>query len=251
MSLLIIMQWVNNYNERLNLEASLRFKNRVLSVIAHDLKNPVASIAQFSDLLVTKPELAGKQQILKSLQESSQAAVGLLDNLLYWGRSQADELTVNPVDFNIDTLVQEVKSLFSHMAVQKGVTLNSDVFPGTMARADRNLVNIVIRNLVSNAIKFTPSDGTVTILLQPEAERVRVTVTDTGIGIKPSILEEFHMSGQMKSSLGTDLEIGTGLGLQLVNDLVTKNNGVLKVESTPQKGSTFTFTLPGGSEKPT
>ena len=246
MAVLIIIQWVGNYNARLQLESSLRFKNKVFSVIAHDLKNPVASIAQFSDLLVTKPELAGKQQILNSLQESSQAAVSLLDNLLYWGRSQADELQVSPVTFDIERLIGDAESLFSHMAVQKEVTLRSDVISGTTVYADRALVNIILRNLVSNAIKFTPGNGTVSIQAQPEANRVRVTVADSGIGIKPEILEQFQKDEQLKSSLGTDNEIGTGLGLQLVSDLVSRNGGTLKVDSTPGKGSTFTFTLPGG-----
>lgn len=247
MSVIIIMQWVSNFNTRLELESSLRFKNRVLSVIAHDLKNPVASIAQFSDLLVTKPELENKQQIMRSLQESSQSAVGLLDNLLYWSRSQSDELMVVPVDFRVDHLVEEAESLFIHMATHKGVVLRTEVFEGTMACADRNLVNIVIRNLVSNAIKFTPGDGKVTIRAQPEGKMVRLSVTDTGVGIKPEILERFRESGQMKSSVGTNLEMGTGLGLQLVSDLVVRNGGVLKVESILKKGSTFTFTVPGSN----
>lgn len=246
MAVMIIMQWVANYNTRLQLESSLRFKNKVLSVIAHDLKNPVASIAQFSDLLVTKPELAGKQQIINSLQESSQAAVSLLDNLLYWGRSQADELTVSPVNFNINRLIAEVESLFMHMAVQKGVTLHSNIFPDTMVYADKALINIVIRNLVSNAIKYTPGKGSVTIQARPEAGHVRISVTDTGIGIGPEILDQFRKGGQLKSSEGTDREIGTGLGLQLVSDLVSRNGGHLKIDSTPRKGSTFTFTLPEG-----
>ena len=86
MAVMVIMQWIHNDKERLQLETSLRFKNRVLSVIAHDLKNPIASVAQFSDLLHSKPELASKKHIVNSLRESSQAAVTLLDNLLYWGR---------------------------------------------------------------------------------------------------------------------------------------------------------------------
>ena len=122
------------------------------------------------------------------------------------------------------------------------------MFPGTAVHADQALINIVIRNLISNAIKFTPDKGTVTIHAQPEADHVRVSVTDTGIGIKPEILEEFRQSGKLRSSLGTDKEIGTGLGLQLVNDLVSSNGGVLKIDSTPRKGSTFTFTLPGAKK---
>ena len=244
MAVLIIAQWVSNYNARLQLESSLRFKNKVLSVIAHDLKNPVASIAQFSDMLVTKPQLSGKQHILNSLQESSRAAVTLLDNLLYWGRSQAEELVVAREDFSLDKLISDAEALFMHMADQKGVTLTSVVSSDTNVHADPALVNIVIRNLISNAIKFTPNKGTVTVQAEPEADHVRISVTDTGIGIKPEIIEEFRQSGKLRSSAGTDKEIGTGLGLQLVNDLVSRNGGTLTIDGTPRKGSTFTFTLP-------
>ncbi len=247
-SVMIIMQWVNNYKARLRLESSLIFKNRVLSVIAHDLKNPVASIAQFVDLIITKPELTANKQIIESLHESSQAAVTLLDNLLYWGRSQADELKVSMHELKLEDLVADVESLFTHMALQKGVRLSSQVPPGTMAIADKALVNIIIRNLVSNALKFTPKDGKVDIKVWPEGEEIYVSVSDTGIGIQPEILDKFQNEGQIESSAGTDMEIGTGLGLQLVRDLVLKNQGVLKVESVPQKGSNFTFTLMNGKQ---
>ncbi len=246
MAVLIIMQWVSNYNERLQLESSLRFKNKVLSVIAHDLKNPIASVAQFSDLLVTKPDLASKEHILISLQESSHSAITLLDNLLHWGRSQADELIVTPNNFDIEKLVLQVVSLFTHAATQKKLELKAEVSPENMAFADRNLVNIIVRNLVSNAIKFTQKEGTVFIKATPEKDHVVISVSDTGIGIKPEILEQFEKSGHLYSSSGTEREQGTGLGLQLVRDLVTKNGGTLKIRSKPDEGSTFTFTLPVG-----
>jgi signal transduction histidine kinase len=249
MAVMIIMQWVSNYNARVQLESSLRFKNKVLSVIAHDLKNPIASIAQFSDLLVTKPGLVGKRQILDSLQESSQAAVALLDNLLYWGRSQADELSVSSENLEMESLIAEVISLFTHMAAQKEVTLHSSIFPGTTAYADKALIKIVVRNLVSNAIKFTPGKGTVTIQVQPEKNEIRVSVSDTGIGINQEILEQFNKAGHLKSTMGTDKEIGTGLGLQLVSDLVEKSGGKLIIDSKTGKGSTFTFTLPVGKQQ--
>jgi signal transduction histidine kinase len=245
MAVVLIMEWVTNYNKRTQLEASLRFRTKVLSVIAHDLKNPIASIAQFADLLANKPDLSGKKRILDSLNDSSQAALSLLDNLLYWSRSQRDELKLSPVNLEIDKVVAEVESLYAHMAVQKGVSLHAEVFPDTKAFADQVTLTIIIRNLVSNAIKFTPASGAVTIRVQPETDRVRVSVSDTGVGIKPDILETFQAGGQPGSTQGTDREIGTGLGLQLVGDLVKRNGGTLSIESTEGRGSTFSFTLPG------
>ncbi len=245
MAVMIIMQWVKNYNERLELGSSLRFKNKVLSIIAHDLKNPVASVAQFSDLLVTKPELSGNKKILISLQESSQAAVTLLDNLLYWSRSQSDDLVVSPINFEAEKLIGEVVSLFIHSATLKDLELKTDVQPETMVFADRNLVNIVVRNLVSNAIKFTPREGTVSIQVHRDEDHVIFSVKDTGIGINPEILEQFKKIGHLRSTAGTEHEQGTGLGLQLVSDLVSRNGGILNIKSEPHKGSTFTFSLPG------
>jgi len=244
MAVMIIIQWVKSYHERELLESSLRFKNKVLSVIAHDLKNPVASVAQFTDLLVAKPELAGKQKIMDSLKESSHAAVSLLDNLLYWSRSQSDELSVSPESFEIRNLVDEVVSLFIHMSVQKEVDIRVNVPQGIHVYADRPLVNTVLRNLVSNAIKFTPGSGNVTIGAKEENNRVVISVTDTGTGIEPAIIARFEKEGKVPSSSGTNKELGTGLGLQLVRDLVTRNNGTLNIESTPGRGSRFTFTLP-------
>ncbi len=244
MSVLIIMQWVGNYNTRLQLESSLRFKNRVLSVIAHDLKNPVASVAQFSELLAEKPDLVRKDHIINSLKESSQAAVTLLDNLLYWGRSQADELAVNAAPLDMEMVVKNVQSLYLQMINQKGIDLKVEITPGIKAFADKALINMVVRNLLSNAIKFTPKGESIQLKVLAEGEFVRCDLTDDGVGIKPEVLDQFEKNGLMESSTGTDKEVGTGLGLQLVRDLVHKNGGSLQVKSTPQKGSTFSFTIP-------
>jgi signal transduction histidine kinase len=249
MAVLIIMQWVGNYNTRLQLESSLRFKNKVLSVIAHDLKNPVASIAQFSELLASKPDLARKEHITNSLKESSQAAVTLLDNLLYWGRSQADELIVKPEIVSVDKLVHDVESLYLHMVTQKEIDFTKEIPPGIQMYADKALVHIVIRNLVSNAIKFTPRKGSVGIRVLDEGPKVRFEVIDSGVGIEAEILDQFEKNGLMESSSGTDREVGTGLGLQLVRDLVERSGGTLQIRSTPGKGSIFTFTIPSTNKQ--
>ena len=244
MAVMIIMQWVQKDKERLMLESSLRFKNRVLSVIAHDLKNPISSVAQFSDLLVDKPQLASKKHVTQSLRESSQAAVTLLDNLLYWGKSESERLSFTPVSIKIEEMVKEVYSLFQHMATQKELSFTSEVEPGISAYADPVLVNIVLRNMVANAIKFTRKDGSVHVRAWKEKDKVYCSVKDTGVGMKPEYLEQFRRDGYLSSSAGTDQEIGTGLGLQLVLDLLDKNNGTLEIESEIDVGSNFTFTLP-------
>ena len=244
MAVMIIMQWISNDKERLQLESSLRFKNRVLSVIAHDLKNPISSVAQFSELLSSKPELAGKKHITQSLRESSQAAVTLLDNLLYWGRSESERLSFTPVPIKMEEMIKDVSSLFQHMAVQKELAFTTEVEPGIKAFADPVLVNIVLRNLVANAIKFTRKDGSVHVKAWQEKDKIYCSVIDSGVGLKSEYLEQFRKNGYLSSSTGTDMEIGTGLGLQLVKDLLDKNKGTLDIESETNVGSNFTFTLP-------
>ena len=248
MAVMIVLKWVQNDRDRLQLEDSLRFKNRVLSVIAHDLKNPIATVAQFSDLLATKPELASKKHITHALRESSQAAVTLLDNLLYWGRSESAKLSASPVPIEMKLLVKEVEALYQHMALQKELSFTSDVKTGISAYADPVFINVVLRNLVANAIKFTRSGGSIHIRAWQELDIIYCSVIDTGVGMKAEYLEQFKKEGYLSSSAGTDQEIGTGLGLQLVKDLLEKNNGTLEIESKAEVGSTFTFTLPMDKE---
>lgn len=248
MAVMIIIRWVNNLKERLILESTLRFKNRVLSVIAHDLKNPIANVAQFSNLLLSKPELAAKKQVMNSLRESSEAALTLLDNLLYWGRSESESLSIIPAPIDLEELVREVEALYQHMAIQKEISLSTEIQPGIKAYADPILANTILRNLVANAIKFTRQGGAVRVKAWQEQDTIHCSVIDTGVGLKPEFLEQFKKEGYMGSSAGTDQEIGTGLGLQLVKDLLEKNKGTLKIESKPGAGSTFSFTLPVSKE---
>jgi signal transduction histidine kinase len=249
MAVMVVLQWISNNRERLQLETSLLFKNRVLSVIAHDLKNPVASVAQFSDLLAKKPELAAKGHVINSLRESSQAAVTLLDNLLYWGRSQAEALQISPSRIAMESLLTEACSLFQYMAAQKELTFTCHSDQGIAMYADRVLMNIVVRNLISNAIKFTPRKGSVEVRAWQEGDTIKCSVSDTGVGIKEEYLELFKKEGQIDSTTGTDQEIGTGLGLQLVRDLLEKNKGTLIIDSKMEVGSSFTMTLPADKKQ--
>lgn len=249
MAVMVILQWIQNDKERHQLESTLRFKNRVLSVIAHDLKNPIASVAQFSDLLVRKPEVSSKSHVRNSLRESSQAALTLLDNLLYWGRSESERLSIVPVELDMKELVKDVAALYQHMATQKEIAFTNDVLKGLKAYADPVLINIVLRNLVANAIKFTRKEGSVHIHAWQELDRIYCSVADTGVGMKAEYLERFKKEGYLNSSAGTDQEIGTGLGLQLITDLLEKNNGTLEIDSKVNVGSTFTFTLPVKNEQ--
>jgi signal transduction histidine kinase len=145
-------------------------------------------------------------------------------------------------------LVKEVESLYQHMALQKELTFTTEVKSGILAFADPVFINTVLRNLVANAIKFTRKGGAVHVRAWLEMEKIYCSVIDTGIGMKPEYLARFKKEGYLSSSAGTDQEIGTGLGLQLVKDMLEKNNGTLEIESKVDVGSTFTFTLPMHNE---
>ena len=135
------------------------------------------------------------------------------------------------------------------MAVQKELKFTSDVKTGLKAWADPVLINIVLRNLVANAIKFTRKGGAVHIKVWQDMDQIYCSVADTGVGIKPEFLEQLKNKGYLNSLVGTDQEIGTGLGLQLITDLLEKHNGILEIESKADVGSTFTFTLPLKNEE--
>ena len=134
------------------------------------------------------------------------------------------------------------------MALQKELALSTEVKTGVRAYADPVFINIVLRNLVANAIKFTRKGGSVHVRAWQEMDKIYCSVIDTGVGLKPEYLEQFKKEGYLSSSAGTDQEIGTGLGLQLVKDMLEKNNGTLEIESKVEMGSTFTFTLPMDKE---
>lgn len=248
MALSVVLQWLQNQKVREKLESSLHFKNRVLSVIAHDLKAPVASISQFTELLVSKPELGSRENVLASLQESSQAALNLLNTLLYWGRSEDKRLQINPVSLDVDSQVKEICKLYRHTAEQKGLRYHCESASGIRVFSDPEVFNIILRNLLANAIKFTPRGGEIHLEFVEKGSHVISTVRDSGVGIREEVLREFRSTGIIASSKGTDQEIGTGLGLQLVNDLLGECGGKLDIDSTEGRGSSISFTLPSGQK---
>ena len=153
-------------------------------------------------------------------------------------------LTITPEPIEVSELVKDVEALYKYMALQKELVFTTEVKKGLKAFADPVLINVVLRNLVGNAIKFTRKGGSVKIRAWQEQDQIFCSVADTGVGIKEEYLKQFKEDGYLNSSAGTDQEIGTGLGLQLINDLLKENNGTLEIESKTDVGSTFTFTLP-------
>jgi signal transduction histidine kinase len=181
--------------------------------------------------------------LAQSVSRGGKRVFALLENLLEWSRFQMDRVDIEPAILDLQSTVQASADLLHAVAQEKGLGIVNEV-GGIEAYADPQIVETIIRNLISNAIKFTEKSGTVTISANIAGNWVEVTVTDTGIGIPEDKVEILFDLGEKTSTIGTDGETGTGLGLQLCKELVEKHGGVIGVKSTEGKGTSISFTLP-------
>ena len=233
--------------QRDELEKANITKNRFFSIIAHDLKNPFHSILGFTDLLIKNYDEfddCRKQEFLRLINESSQFANNLLDNLLYWARTQTDRIKYSPIRFDLHSLVNEIQQMMRVNAEKKQLALLNLVPEATYVYADRNMIHTVLRNLVSNAIKFTPSEGTISVGADPEDDFLCVSVKDNGVGIPPEKQDKLFIFGAFHSTPGTAGEPGTGLGLIICNEFIRKHGVELRLTSATGEGTTFAFGLP-------
>jgi signal transduction histidine kinase len=179
-----------------------------------------------------------------NLNKSVKNLYSLLENVLSWSRSQMGVLGYKYQAIDIQELVEQSLQLLAVSAQNKGINLINNTQKGLLAWADSNSIQTVLRNLISNAIKFTSTDGSITISSWATENEVVVSVCDTGVGMSREAMEKIFRVDARYTTKGTANEVGTGLGLVMVKEFVEKNNGSLKVESQEGKGSTFTFTLP-------
>jgi signal transduction histidine kinase/ligand-binding sensor domain-containing protein len=222
-------------------------KDKFFSIIAHDLKNPFNSILGFSELMNQKyDELSEekKRRYSEVIYSSSRNIYALLENLLQWARTQTNKIAFEPVSFNINQLVEQNIILLSESLTDKKINVRKELKESYDVYADPNMINTVIRNLLSNAIKYTNPGGEILIGCIRKDSKIEVSIRDTGTGMTPEVLDKLFRVDANFSSEGTQGETGTGLGLILCNEFVTKNGGTISVESSPGKGSKFTFTLP-------
>jgi len=245
---MLIHKWILVYKEKERLQEALDFKNRVFSIIAHDLRSPVASLIQITELLKEDSFKSEDKKFRISANELAKSAGELIDNLLYWGGSQGNQIRFSPDSCDISGIVSEVFNIFNEMAMQKSINLKYISKGEKYAFCDRELIMIVIRNLVSNALKFTHENGIVSVITSPHPDNKNMTlilVKDTGIGIPEDKIKNIFGSDKLESIMGTANEKGTGLGLRLCQELVDLNKGTIKVKSSLKTGTIFSISLPG------
>jgi len=218
-------------------------KNKLLSIISHDFRSPLSSlqgvIAMLNSHALSAEEI---EQVFESLASKVENTTNMLDNLLKWTRNQMQGIRVEPEHINLSTIVKEVISSQLILAEKKGVALYCNIDSALSVYADPEMVRLIVRNLVSNAIKFTSKNDSITIEAFLENGKVTISVIDTGIGMSTENMDKIF---QLKehTTYGTDNEKGTGLGLILCQEFVNINGGEIWVESEHKKGSTFHFTL--------
>ena len=221
-------------------------KDKFFSIIAHDLKNPFNAILGFSELLVqqiNERNYSGIDKYATVIKQSSQRAFDLLINLLEWARAQTDTLVFTPEIFNLKNLINENIAHLKSNAIQKAITITEDMPDDIITFADKQMISTVLRNLISNAIKFSHKGGEINISVKKSEKEILISVTDNGIGIEPErITNLFHINKSI-STPGTNNEHGTGLGLILCKEFVDKHNGKIWAESKQGKGTVFYFTL--------
>lgn len=224
-----------------------RRRDRLLSIIAHDLKSPMATFVNATrDLSHLAPDDPAFSEMLGALSERAERMNGFLETLLEWSRVQLDSSSEARTRFNLDELVTGVLDHVSDAASAKRIALRSEVHEGIAVEQNRTALQMVLINLATNAIKFTPSDGTVGIRASSDGGIVTMDVWDTGVGIEPERVERLFDGKKQVRRSGTEGEQGAGLGLMLSHDLVAWMRGSLTVESTPGSGSVFTIRLPAG-----
>ena len=222
-------------------------KDKFFSIIAHDLKSPFNAIIGFSDILVVQVEKNNLEKIKEFagiIQQSSHRAMELLMNLMEWSQSQTGRMNFSQVNINLAELIDEAVLLLNDSAVQKLITIGKNLPLSMAVYADKAMISIVFRNLISNAIKFTKLDGNIVISASENQNEVTISVKDSGVGISKDRIEKLFSLDESYSTTGTNKEKGTGLGLILCKDFVEKHNGKIWVESKIGEGSQFKFTLP-------
>ncbi|HEX2977070.1 MAG TPA: PAS domain-containing sensor histidine kinase [Bacteroidales bacterium] len=237
-------------DQLMNMQAALEKanadKNLFLSILAHDLRGPFSSLLGFSDLLLRNIDKYDHSKILTQLSyinEISHNTYNLLEDLLLWSCSQSGSLKFEPVNVNLRNVFSGIIKSMEPAAFNKKITLRYSAGGNETVKADPEMLNTILRNLISNSVKFTPEGGEISISAQTTGKSTIISIADNGVGISEDDQHKLWNISKVFTLRGTNGEAGTGLGLILCKDFVRKHGGKIWVESTPGKGSRFNFTL--------
>jgi signal transduction histidine kinase len=222
-------------------------KDKFFSIIAHDLRNPFQALIGMTNMLRTGYELFTEEELLEQIgviESAAENTLQLIENLLQWARAQTGRIQFEPQEFELVVVAGENVYLIDEAAKQKNITVKNDVPDGLVTFADRNMVTTIIRNLITNAVKFTHKGGCITVSAAEKDGLIEVSVEDNGIGMEEDIKNGLFRIDKHQTTKGTENEKGTGLGLILCKEFVEKHGGNIWVESTKGKGSKFFFSLP-------
>ena len=226
-------------------------KDRFISILGHDLKNPFNNIIGLSEVLTDEIASLKKEEIMdiaKDIHKSVKIANNLLEDILMWARTQQGKIPFKPQILSFKDICKDTLEILTPNAHPKNITINYSSADHINVFADIEMLKTVLRNLVSNAIKFTNNGGAININAEENSENVTISVSDNGIGINPDNLSKLFDISEVITTKGTAKETGTGLGLLLCKEFVEKHGGKIWVESEEGKGSRFSFTLPYNSE---
>ncbi len=238
------------YKQSMQFQSSLTGMQRFFSIMAHDLRSPIGTIAMIAGELQKneKRDPEDQKQLVESMKDSSVNTFNLLENLLEWGRNMIGDLHPQPTGFSLTRLLNEEIDLANHQAQTKQINIRKDFTAEIFAFADENMSHTIARNLLSNAIKFTPEGGSVLVFTEQNVRDSSFTVTDTGIGMSQEMLKKITNANFVASHAGTKGEQGYGLGLSFCQNLVEANHGELSIHSELGKGSSIKVKLPAFHE---
>ncbi len=230
----------NSELERLN-----TMKNRLFSVISHDLRTPLANLQSILELIKSGDLNANDlATVAGKLGQQVKSSGHVLENLLEWAKSELNESKSNPTEVHLSPLVDEVIRQFEADLMAKNISIVNEIPAGTVAWVDKNQIEIVFRNLIANAIKFTHMDGEVKIGAASYSTTTQIAIKDTGVGMTPDQLKGLFQPNKLLSTPGTNKEKGSGIGLLITKELVTTNSGFIEVESVKGAGTMFSLTFP-------
>ncbi|HAN17057.1 MAG: hypothetical protein A2X13_05215 [Bacteroidetes bacterium GWC2_33_15] len=222
-------------------------KDKMFLIIGHDLRGPVGSLISLIEILLSEEEISKNKSLVNTFNifmKSVQSINDLMENLLFWAQNQGGEVVYVPEKLNVNLIIERNLLIFKGVADSKEIHINSTIIDEFNALADKNMITLVVRNLVSNAIKFTPVGGYVNIGVHKKNGFIKVDIEDTGIGFNKEILEKIFRKDSFFTTTGTNNERGSGLGLTLCQEFVTRMGGSIWAESKPGEGSIFSFTVP-------